>query len=253
MRKYLLGWFVGKVLIKLFEQNLISFNEQLTSFYLYKSHFPCQAAYDCLPLVRICDNDPLWDRWGWKYLKKIKSENALIAQIFNLCDTKHGTYVDFSGSGFLQSFGLEAMPLNKWMRLTIYRHAEFGDPDYDDLLFKFKFYDIDDGKLLEETSYADNFEYQYGGNENFKVFGSNPFSTDSDTHCYNSKFCYDSFEGEFKNLYFSDIKSWIKPSFDGIFSQKSFTLGKFIYYYFYIILLFWRSRLIFVQFFYKKF
>ena len=134
-------------------------------------------------------------------------EIALIGQSLNLCDTKHGTYVDFSGSGFLQSFGLEAMPLNKWIRLTIYRHAEFGDPDYDDLLFKFKFYDIDDGKLLEEISYADNFEYQYGGNENFKVFGSNPFSTDSDTHCYNSKFCYDSFDGEFKNLYFSDIKS----------------------------------------------
>ena len=73
-----------------------------------------------------------------KISSKIKSDISLIGQILNLCGTKHGTYVDFSGSHFLQSFGLEAIPLNKWIRLTIYRHAEFGDPGYDDLLFTFK-------------------------------------------------------------------------------------------------------------------
>ena len=142
-----------------------------------------------------------------KISSRIKSKNTLIGQILNLCDTKHGTYIDFSGAKKLQSFGLETIPLNKWTRLIIYRHAEFGDPDYDDLLFKFKVYNIDDGKLLEETSYADNYEYQYGGSANFRLYGSNAFSTNIHHTCYSSIYCYDSFDGEFKNLYFSDIES----------------------------------------------
>ena len=64
---------------------------------------------------------------------------------------------------------------------------------------------IDDDRLSIADYVSDRYEYEYGGNSDFQLYAANPFSTDKETHCYNSKFCYDNFDGEFRNFYYSNI------------------------------------------------
>ena len=69
---------------------------KLSDFYFLKGHYPCQNDYDCLPQLRICNNDPNWDN-------------------------VYGTWVDFGGGSKIQSRGFRKIPLKTWTRVTFYR------------------------------------------------------------------------------------------------------------------------------------
>ena len=66
------------------------------NFWFLKAHYPCANDYDCLPQLRICNNDPNWDN-------------------------VYGTWVDFGGGSKIQSRGFRKIPLKTWTRVTFYR------------------------------------------------------------------------------------------------------------------------------------
>merc|ERR1712227_42764 len=84
--------FTVEVYLKSYPQNTC----QSIFFVGYNGHYPCQYDYNCLPQLRICNNDPNWDN-------------------------VYGTWVDFGGGSKIQSRGFRKIPLKTWTRVTFYR------------------------------------------------------------------------------------------------------------------------------------